>query len=119
MLDPTTPLAARLTLIGALAYFVTPFDFVPDFILGLGFVDDASILMAAITAVRSSINEEHRVAARRALAEEADAPVEAGLSHSLAHFLGRIRAEPAGAGIRRGVRVDGLVTKARKSAAAT
>jgi uncharacterized membrane protein YkvA (DUF1232 family) len=70
MLDPRTPLRARLTLIGALAYFVSPFDVVPDFILALGFVDDASILLAAITAVRASIREEHREAARRALAEE-------------------------------------------------
>jgi uncharacterized membrane protein YkvA (DUF1232 family) len=69
MLDRETPLAARLTLVAALAYFVTPFDFVPDFILGLGFVDDASVLMAALTAVRGSIKEEHRAAARAALAE--------------------------------------------------
>jgi uncharacterized membrane protein YkvA (DUF1232 family) len=70
MLDPRTPTRARLTLIGALAYFVSPFDVVPDFILGLGFLDDASILLAAITAVRSSIREEHREAARRALADD-------------------------------------------------
>ena len=62
---------SRLILVGALAYFVAPFDFVPDFILGLGFVDDASILMAALAAVRSSIRDEHREAARRALADEA------------------------------------------------
>jgi uncharacterized membrane protein YkvA (DUF1232 family) len=72
MLDRETPIAARLTLVAALAYFVTPFDFVPDFILGLGFVDDASVLMAAITAVRGSITEEHRAAARRALAEQVE-----------------------------------------------
>lgn len=70
MLDPTTPLSARLTLVGALAYFVAPFDFVPDFILAIGFLDDASILLAAISAVRSSIKEEHRIAARAALAEK-------------------------------------------------
>ena len=69
MLDPETPLASRLTLIAALAYFVTPFDLVPDFILAIGFLDDASVLIAAISAVRSSIKEEHRVAARQALAE--------------------------------------------------
>lgn len=72
MLDPATPLKARLTLIGALAYFVSPFDLVPDFLLGLGFVDDASILMAALATVRASIREDHREAARRALADEAE-----------------------------------------------
>lgn len=71
MLDPTTPLSARLTLVGALAYFVAPLDFVPDFIFAIGFLDDASILLAAISAVRSSIKEEHRIAARQALAEKA------------------------------------------------
>lgn len=73
MLDPKTPHRARLTLIAALAYFVSPFDLVPDFLLGLGFLDDASVLAAAIAAVSSSIKEEHREAARRALAEEVEA----------------------------------------------
>jgi uncharacterized membrane protein YkvA (DUF1232 family) len=69
MLDPTTPTRARLTLIGALAYFVAPLDFVPDLLLGLGFVDDVSVLLAALAAVRSSVKPEHREAARRALAD--------------------------------------------------
>ena len=73
MLDPATPTSARLTLIAALAYFVTPIDFVPDMILGVGFLDDASVLAAAIAAVRSAIKEEHRAAARRALADTAKA----------------------------------------------
>lgn len=71
MLDPTTPAAARLTLIAALAYFVTPLDIIPDFILGIGFVDDASVLAAAIATVGSSIKDEHREAARQALADKA------------------------------------------------
>lgn len=69
MLDPTTPTSARLTLIAALAYFVTPLDFVPDIIIGVGFLDDASVLAAAIAAVSGSIKDEHREAARRALAD--------------------------------------------------
>jgi uncharacterized membrane protein YkvA (DUF1232 family) len=72
MLDPTTPTSARLTLIAALAYFVTPFDLVPDFILGVGFLDDASVLAAAIAAVSGSIKPEHREAARRVLADKAE-----------------------------------------------
>ena len=70
MLDSRTPARARLTLIAALAYFVSPFDMVPDFLLGLGFLDDASVLAAALAAVRSSIREEHREAARKALADQ-------------------------------------------------
>ncbi len=67
MLDPQTPRAARLTLIGALAYFVMPVDMIPDFIVSIGFVDDASVLTAALAAVGSSIKPEHREAARKAL----------------------------------------------------
>jgi len=69
MLDPKTPTRARLTLVAALAYFVAPFDVVPDMLLGLGFLDDASVLAAALSAVVGSIREEHREAARRALAD--------------------------------------------------
>ena len=69
MLDPATPTRARLTLVAALAYFVAPFDLVPDLILGLGFLDDASVLMAALAAVRGSIKPEHREAAKRVLAD--------------------------------------------------
>ena len=72
MLDPQTPIRARLILIGALAYFVLPFDLVPDIIFGIGFLDDASILATAIASVRSSITDDHREAARRALAETPD-----------------------------------------------
>lgn len=75
MLDPQTPASARLTLIAALAYFVSPFDLVPDFLFGIGFVDDVSVLAAAIAAVQGSIRQEHRDAAMRALA---DPPPEMG-----------------------------------------
>ena len=47
-LDPKTPLRVRATLIGALAYFVMPFDVVPDVLLAVGFTDDITVLAAAI-----------------------------------------------------------------------
>lgn len=65
--DPATPPKVKATLIGALAYFVLPLDAVPDFILGLGFTDDATILMGAIALVQAHIRDEHRAAAREAL----------------------------------------------------
>ncbi|WP_059173758.1 YkvA family protein [Bacillus sp. FJAT-27445] len=33
-----------LAVIGAIIYFVSPIDIIPDFILGLGLVDDAAVL---------------------------------------------------------------------------
>jgi len=66
-IDPATPLQTKAILFGALAYFVVPFDIVPDFIAVLGFADDAAVLYAAIRAVLPHIKPEHRVRAKDAL----------------------------------------------------
>jgi len=58
----------RGVLLGALAYFVVPTDFIPDFIAGLGFTDDAAVLLLAIQTVSGHIKESHRDRAREALA---------------------------------------------------
>lgn len=68
-LDPKTPIRVRGTLLAALAYFVLPLDFVPDFLVGFGFTDDLAVLTAALTAIRSHIRPAHRAAARKALAD--------------------------------------------------
>jgi uncharacterized membrane protein YkvA (DUF1232 family) len=62
--DSATPLPIRATLFGALAYFILPFDVIPDFIVGLGYTDDAAILIAAFTAAKVHITEAHRARAR-------------------------------------------------------
>lgn len=68
-MDPDVPFRVRATLIGALAYFVTPIDAVPDFLLGVGYGDDMAILMGAITLVAAHISDRHRQRAERALAD--------------------------------------------------
>jgi uncharacterized membrane protein YkvA (DUF1232 family) len=68
-LDPATPHRVRAVLLGALAYFILPFDAVPDLLAGIGFSDDVTVLVAAIAMVRSHITPAHREAARRALSE--------------------------------------------------
>lgn len=65
--DPATPVKAKAILLGAVAYFVLPFDVVPDVIAGLGYADDLAILTAAIRAIRPHITDEHRLKAREAL----------------------------------------------------
>lgn len=69
-LDPNTPAKVRGILLAALAYFVLPLDFIPDFVLGIGFGDDLAVLSAAIAAIRTNITPAHREAARQALQDE-------------------------------------------------
>jgi uncharacterized membrane protein YkvA (DUF1232 family) len=57
-------------LLAALAYFILPFDFIPDMIPGLGFTDDAAVLAAVFGLVSSHITPIHRAAAARALDKE-------------------------------------------------
>jgi uncharacterized membrane protein YkvA (DUF1232 family) len=65
--DRKTPLAARATLWGALAYFILPFDVIPDYLPLIGFTDDAAVLATAIRMIASHMQPEHREAAKRAL----------------------------------------------------
>ena len=65
--DPATPLRAKGILLAALAYFIMPFDVVPDFIVGLGFTDDMAVLFAAFNLIRNHMNQSHRDQAREAL----------------------------------------------------
>ncbi len=65
--DKQTPRHVQATLLGALAYFVLPFDFIPDMMPVLGFTDDAAVLATAIRLVASHITGDHREAARAAL----------------------------------------------------
>jgi len=66
-IDRKTPARVRMVLIAAIAYFVLPTDMIPDFILGFGFSDDATVLATAIGMVASHITSEHRTAACDAL----------------------------------------------------
>jgi uncharacterized membrane protein YkvA (DUF1232 family) len=65
--DKQTPRHVQVTLLGAIAYFILPFDFIPDMLPVLGFTDDAAVLAAAIRLVATHITPEHRDAARAAL----------------------------------------------------
>jgi uncharacterized membrane protein YkvA (DUF1232 family) len=66
--DRATPRHVQAALLGALAYFVLPFDFIPDMLPVLGFTDDAAVLATAIKLVASHITPEHHAAAKRAIA---------------------------------------------------
>lgn len=70
--DRETPRHVQASLLGAIAYFVLPFDFVPDMLPVLGFTDDAAVLATAIRMVSSHIRPEHREAAQAALTRGVD-----------------------------------------------
>jgi uncharacterized membrane protein YkvA (DUF1232 family) len=65
--DKQTPRHVQAALLGAIAYFILPFDFVPDMLPVLGFTDDAAVLATALRLVASHITDDHRQAARAAL----------------------------------------------------
>jgi uncharacterized membrane protein YkvA (DUF1232 family) len=66
--DHATPLQVKAALVGALAYFVLPFDAIPDALPLVGFTDDAAVLLTALRMVAGHMRAEHREAARAALA---------------------------------------------------
>ena len=68
--DRNTPAYVKAVLMGAIAYFVIPADVIPDFIVGLGFTDDAAVLMAALSAIRGHLKPEHRSCARDFLEDD-------------------------------------------------
>jgi uncharacterized membrane protein YkvA (DUF1232 family) len=76
--DRNTPRRVQVALIGALAYFVLPFDFIPDMLPLIGFTDDAAVLATVIRLVAVHIGPQHREAARRVLARAAAPPPDAG-----------------------------------------
>jgi uncharacterized membrane protein YkvA (DUF1232 family) len=67
--DRSTPTHVRVALLGALAYFIAPFDILPDVLPIVGLTDDAAVLAGAIKLVWDNIKPEHRDAARVALAK--------------------------------------------------
>ena len=65
--DRETPRHVQAALLAAIAYFILPFDFIPDMLPVLGFTDDAAVLATAIRMVATHITDDHRAAARAAL----------------------------------------------------
>ncbi|PSQ97215.1 MAG: hypothetical protein BRD55_02715 [Bacteroidetes bacterium SW_9_63_38] len=60
-----TPL---LLIVGALLYFITPLDLVPDALGALGFVDDATVITTVVQRIRGEL-ERFRAWEQRALPE--------------------------------------------------
>ena len=66
-MDPKTETWVKVLAFSALAYFVIPFDAVPDYIPVAGYMDDAGIIASAIKKLSDKVTEEHRSKAKELL----------------------------------------------------
>lgn len=67
LIDENTPTSNKAMILGALAYFISPLDFIPDIIPVIGYTDDAAALMGCIGAVSASITPEIKKKAKSRL----------------------------------------------------
>jgi uncharacterized membrane protein YkvA (DUF1232 family) len=69
IMDSDTPTKAKLIIAGALGYFISPIDLIPDFIPFIGYTDDLAVLAAAVVTVASHVKETHKEMAATRLKE--------------------------------------------------
>jgi len=65
--SPQCPKKVKLTLYGALGYLISPIDCLPDLLPGLGYVDDASAIAAALAVAAVYVTPEIKEKAREKL----------------------------------------------------
>jgi uncharacterized membrane protein YkvA (DUF1232 family) len=51
------PWQKLVLIVAAILYFLTPVDVIPDFILGLGYLDDAAVIAWVVSTVRSVLDD--------------------------------------------------------------
>lgn len=51
------PLGTILTIVAALIYIITPFDLIPDFIPGVGYLDDMALLVYVLKSIHDDVEE--------------------------------------------------------------
>ena len=74
--NPSMPLKTKMVIYGALGYFISPIDVIPDFIPVVGFTDDIGVLAAAVVMAASYIDAEASLpdGSGKALAEKNHTP---------------------------------------------
>lgn len=65
--NPATPKADKAKIIGALGYFIFPFDLIPDFVPVAGYTDDLAALIWGIYSVSKNITPEVKLQAKEKL----------------------------------------------------
>ena len=63
MLDRRVPIWSKLIIPGGVIYMLSPFDIIPDFLIGLGWLDDIIAIVATVVlfllSIPSDILREH------------------------------------------------------------
>lgn len=65
--DVDTPIWAKTTIYGALGYFISPIDAIPDVTPIIGYSDDLGVLIAATAAIAAHIKTKHKKHAKKTL----------------------------------------------------
>ncbi|GLC88987.1 YkvA family protein [Lysinibacillus piscis] len=63
------PKKDKVIIIGALGYFIFPFDLIPDMAVGVGYADDIGALVAALVRVAMYIDEDIKQQAKAKLTD--------------------------------------------------
>ena len=66
MRSPDTPLKSKLMIVGALLYFVSPIDSIPDLLGPLGFSDDIAVIALVFKQLKDSMSAEIQQQAKEA-----------------------------------------------------
>jgi uncharacterized membrane protein YkvA (DUF1232 family) len=64
---PSTPVWAKGVIVGALGYFISPIDAIPDLTPLVGYSDDLGVLTLAVATVAAYIDDEVKALARQKL----------------------------------------------------
>lgn len=67
--EPGTPAWAKTVIIGALGYFISPLDAIPDLTPMVGYTDDIGVLAMAVASVATHITDEVKAKAAAKLVE--------------------------------------------------
>ena len=51
------PVGTMIAIVSALIYWVSPWDLIPDYIPGIGQIDDAAVVMVCLTMVKADLDE--------------------------------------------------------------
>ena len=69
LLDGDVSLKDKAIVVGALGYFILPFDFIPDMLGPLGYTDDMGALVLALKTIWTNITPKVKEQARQKLSE--------------------------------------------------